>query len=273
MSLPRINWSNDGTLLYELDHANIKTAFIQNSKDILDGDLYKSDTIGKLNATTTYSLLYNFPDTITINKIGFKISNPSSWEGEQWSLWASADSTDGVDGEWIEVYTFARPSTYTYIEHTVDIQNVKWLKGPIVNSSQTWYNFSIFGEYTEPNFELYDANGTSKLNTENLFSETTTISNVVDYSDRKQFKIKNTTDTEHSYTVSIEPLKYGGDLIITNYFSLSSDNGTTKSQTVVTSTVAPGELCEEVIDIWIDLLAVDNTGDGWHYFSINVVEN
>lgn len=273
MSLPRINWGKDGTALYELDNANIKTAYIQDDKNILDGDLYKSDTIGKKNATGSYNLLLNFPDTITINKIGIKISNPSSWDGEQWSLWASSDSTDGIDGTWTEVYEFARPTVYAYTEHVVEIIDIRWLKGPTVNNSQTWYNFSVFGEYTDPDFELYDSNGTERLSSDYLFTETTNISNVSDYSGRKQFKVKNDTDTPHTYTITLEPLKYGGDIIISNYFSLSVDDGTTKAQSVTTSEVAPGELCEEIVDIWTDLLAIDNTGDGWHYFSINIIAN
>lgn len=273
MSLPRLNWSKDGTILYELNNdTNLKTSYQQASTSILDGDVYTSDTIGSISSNSTYNFLFNFPDSITINKIGFKIANPSSWDGEVWKLWGSSDSTDGVDGTWEELLDFNRPSVITYTEYTVEISGITWLRGPTVNKDQSWYNFSIFGEYENANIELWDALGTEKLSYEYLFSETTLIENSSNYSGCKQFKIKNSSTMAKDYTITISPLRYGGDLIISDYVSLSTDGGTTKSPSVTIYSVQPDTLSDDVIDLWTDIEQVNNPADGWHYFSIEVQE-
>lgn len=280
MGLPRINYANDGTKLYSyFPSAATKTIHLQDDINILDGDIYVTSNIDSNPSTNgNYHLMWNFPSGIQIDKIGVKqcfndsggspILTPVTGLG----LWYSNDSTDGIDGTWVEYESTFSATRATYTEWDVNITSCKWLRGPLCTQNYNWYNIFIFGEYTDPSFEIYDAAGTIELNATDYPLGVTSISSLYDYSNRQQFKIKNKTAYTKNYSISITPIKYGGDAIITNNFSLSIDGGTTKSQTVILYNIAPNSLCNEIIDVWVDLLAENNTADGYHYYSVVIEE-
>lgn len=267
MSLPRINYSKDGTKLYRYNFStNTKAIISSDDMSVLDSDIYTANQV----SFSSNSLMFNFPSSINIDKVGVKFNQPSRPSG--WQLSYSADSTDGIDGTWIDVPQTFSHTNNTYTEWEILLNSIKWLRLPSADIDGACYNIFIFGEYENSTFEIWDANGSGELNTEVYPFGITGVTSYTDYSDKKQFKIKNKTDFTKNYNITISPVRYGGDSIISNYFSLSLDGGTTKASNITLYNVEPGAFSAEVVDIWTDLLSTNNPGDGYHYYSILIEE-
>jgi hypothetical protein len=131
------------------------------------------------------------------------------------------------------------------------------------------FRFHLFGEYDSPNFEFWDAAETAEL-TDN-YQALDTAPNSEAYSDFIAFKIKNTDSATHSYTVTVVALKYGGDSIISNYFTLSDDDGATKESSLAISNLTASSFSDE-LRIYADISAANNPADGYHYYYAKIVE-
>lgn len=274
MSFPRINYAKDGTRLYCKNlNTNTKIAYAQGSLNILDGDTTSTSYVGKASNETNYRILFNFPDLINISKVGIK-TMPASGTGQMTnlSILYSSDSTDGIDGTWVEHNTLFSANDAEYTEWEINISNIKWIAMPSFSGVNSFYSIFIFGEYISPRFEVWDVNGTQELKSGDFTFGITNISSNYDYEGKSSFKVKNTTEYTKNYSISILPLKYGGDTVITDNFFLSKDAGVTKLQSITIYDVLPNTLSQDIIDIYASILAINNPGDGNHLYTVVVEE-
>jgi hypothetical protein len=131
--------------------------------------------------------------------------------------------------------------------------------------------FFLFGEYASPLFEYWDENESAEID-DNYALSFVEAENNLDYNESLAFKIKNTDSIDHTYTLELIATRYGGDSVITNFFTLSNDGGITKPTTVTTASIPAGGF-SEVINVYADIPAGNNPADGWHYFSVKVNDN
>ena len=259
----RIHWAFDGTLAY-WGHSTLSTrqAIATDARDILDGDLSKTSYV--LPPSDHPWLLVNFPSPVAIDKIGLRRSGTSPVV-----VRVSNDSTDGFDGTWTPVLEGAGYDVVgVYQLFFPTVQAASWLR--IEASRVNNYNVHLFGEYVSPRFEYWNSSGTAEL-TDDYPLTMANAPNLDDYHGNTQFRLKNTDTSPHSYSLSVKSLRYGGDAIITNNYTLSVDGGSTKLATVAISNLAPGEL-SGVIDVFGDVIKANNPADGYHYFWVDVTE-
>jgi hypothetical protein len=265
MALPRIRYAFDGTVAYQLSLSGVKNILSSDSKNKIDGDQYKDDT---LDIGARY-LLFNFPDTVQLDKVGLKMNSATTGISFQ----ISTDSTDGIDGSWSTLLTDDLDYAYTYQEFALTPTDATWLK--LTRSGGFTFNpfrcAHLFGEYQNPLFELWNTGESAELNTVNYPMSLSDAPNSADYAGSLSFKLKNTDSSTHNYSLTVAPIKYGGDSIITNYFKLSTDGGSTKNLTVTVSSLGAGNF-SAAIGVYGDLTKANNPADGKHYFTINVTQ-
>jgi hypothetical protein len=263
----RINWSKDGTQAYSYSiGSNTKSALSSAQSQILDGDIYKDAAVG-IGDGMGCELMLNFPDTLSINKIGIK----HNYNNSTVRLFVSSNSLDGIDGTWTEVINGTYTNSTVYQEFSCDSTSCTWARIRISSGGYPGtYCAFVFGDYQAAAFEYWDSTAVAKLSVDYPFTFVDAPNNF-DYSHRTQFTIKNTDSSAHTYTINITPVRYQGDSFITNYFTLSKDGGTTKNTTITTASVA-ADTCSEVIDIWAIFTKAQNLADGFHYFSIQAME-
>jgi hypothetical protein len=262
----RINWSVDGSLGYRINVGS-QTRWAMSGSDMtkLDGLPIYNNTSLDLNGI--YGAGINFPSTLYIEKISVILTKASTLSAS-----VSSDSTNGLDGNWTVV---ASGVSYSSPLFALDIPidaTCTWVRFAQSSSIGFVDEFHVFGEYDSPSFEFWNLSETQELSDGySLLLENA--QNHSDYSDYEPFKIKNTnTDgVPHSYAITVTPIKYGGDSLITNYFTLSEDNGATKVSTINIVELQPGAFSAE-LRVYADIPAVNNPADGYHYFTVKVVE-
>jgi hypothetical protein len=260
MAKPRIRWSFDGTLGYTVS-GGVKTAFTATEKSIADGD---KSVISK-NSWGTGTLVFNFPDTISIDRIGFKQNNTGTV-----TIKVSTDSTDGIDGNWTTKITTSAITADIYTEFSWTASNATWLKIDGLNANYV-YCCHLFGEYQNPRFEFWDAAGSAELTTAQIPLAFTTAGNAADISEALTFKIKNTTAASHDYSLTVSAARYGGDAPVTDHVLLSTNGGTNKAATVTVTGLAAGAL-SGTISLYLDMTVAHNPADGAHYGFVHVTE-
>lgn len=274
----RIYWSQDGTALWHsVDNIN-RTQADQNQRTTMDSDPTWTTGVMEWKNGADYSqtiyLYMNFPSAVQIDKIGICFNVDLS-QAVNTQVLVSNDSTTGIDGNWTEVLapTSVPSSTVTqYIEPTPT--SCTWLKIILPHPSypgirEHLRKLMLFGTYNTPQFELWTGDGSSIITQE--YAEMDNAPNSLDYSHYESFQIRNTDGVAHTYNITISPLKVGGDTIVSNYFTLSSDDGVTKAPTLNISNLAAGQLSGE-IRVYCDLPALSNPADGYHYWSVKVAE-
>ena len=265
MALPRIRYSVDGTVVYQLSLTGVKDVFSSDSKYKIDGDQYKDDNV-EIGARY---LLFNFPDTVQIDKVGLKMYSAQS----NISFLISTDSTDGIDGSWSTLLTDSLDYAYTYQEFALTPTNATWLK--LTQSGGfdgTHFKcVHLFGEYQNPLFELWNTGESAELNTVEYPISLPDAPNTGAYSQYFAFKLKNVDASQHNYSLNLSQLRYGGDSTITDNFKLSTDSGSTKLATVTISALGAGLFSSEV-RIYGDVSQVNNPANGKHYYSLKITQ-
>jgi len=258
----RINWSKDNGVAYIYNSNSATRTYINTDNATkIDSDLSNATPLDIFNGEY---IMINLPVAISLSAIKAKMTPSVSGQIAQCSL----DSTDGIDGTWIDLLDNQSYTGLEYKTYTTTPTNCKWIRlGPV----DSLFAFHIFGEYQNPRFEVWSADGLSEL-TGDYPLGVQDIPNSYDYTDRARFKIKNLDIYAHSYSVTITPVRYGGDSVIADYCTVSKDNGATKTSTLTVSNVQPNSLSTETIDVWIDITSANNTADGYHYYSISIEE-
>lgn len=270
MPYPRIRYSLDGTICYTYKpNSNTRENFTTANKQVLDGDLSKTDFVSIADGYYYDVFMANFPDDIIIDKIGIK----HGYSGTI-TIKTSSNSIDGTDGTWTTVGSGSITAN-TYTEFTVTSSATRWLRvhhdGGL--NQQVCYAIWIFGEYQNPRFELWNEGSTAKLNTTAYPLSYPTAYNDVDNLETNKFKIKNLTDSAKTYTVAIGAVRYEGDTTITNYTRVAEEDGDISWTTsLVTASVASGAF-SNTIDAKLELTKANNLADGYHYFYVSVTEN
>lgn len=265
----RIHWSTDGTLAYFwLSQLMSRTALSAADKQIIDSQPYQETNAG----VWADGIILGFPKNIKIEFI--RVCHTGGTSNFAKDVWVSTDSTNGLDGTWTQIVTNVSYTAYQYTELTASsVINCRWLriKHHAMPAENTYArSVHIFGEYQSPRFEFWDAAGSAELTAEYPLS-LDDAENGSTYTDYVAFKLKNTDSASHDYSLSVVPLKYGGDSIVSNYIKLSTDSGSNKSTTVTISGLAAGNLSGE-IRLYGDLTAVQNPGDGLHQFAVDCTE-
>jgi hypothetical protein len=265
MAASRIRWAFDGTLFYTYTPADsIKNLVGASAYYILDGDIYVNPGV---DVTAWYtSHLWNFPCSIKLEKIMYRISATPNAQGV-WTV--SNDSTDGFDGSWTTVNSDSMVGGTNQVFVFDPVVDARWLKGTY------WYQFGrilsfmhIFGQYQSPLFEFWNNAADAELTADYPLS-LANAPNDSDYAGSLNFKIKNTDSSTHSYSLTIVPVKYNADAIITDHFTLSTDGGSTKLSTVTVSSLGAGNFSGS-IGIYGDVTKTHNPANGLHYFAVHV---
>jgi hypothetical protein len=275
MSL-RINWSKDGTILWRSkdNGLSIYNALTQSEMDALDSDpLYNPAGVFNTGQSSNNWLCFNFPQEIEIDKI--QIAHGGDDSSIKY-IEVSSNSNSGIDGQWTSIWTA------DYIPESTLIQDVlitnptpgTWLRmknwKASVASNHSIYKLLLFGEYTSSRYEFWNISETQQL-TEDYPLLLENAPNHTDYTDYEPFKVKNTDSIQHSYEITIQAIRYGGDSLVTDYFTLSEDSGATKVTTITITNLQPGGFTPE-LRIYADIPSVNNPANGYHYFAIKVVE-
>lgn len=272
----RINYSQDGTIVYILpwDSGMVPNGTVGST------DLTILEKIPNLSATTGLALggmVFNFPGVIQLTSIALMHNAPSDKLPGQ-TIWVSSNSTNGYDGTW----TVALPDTgvyqpWTLTEFSITPTNCTWMR---IYKNDLHYNYPytrfcslhLFGEYqgSDERFQFWNAAGNAQLTGHYPldFPQSTMLS---DYNEVKSFTIKNITDSAHTYAISITSLTAAADSLISNYWRLSLDGGTTKAPSITTPSVAAGAISGP-ITVCANFLKTQNPGDGYHYWYISVAE-
>jgi hypothetical protein len=151
--------------------------------------------------------------------------------------------------------------------YTASGETVKWIKVSAGSGAGTISirNIHLFGEYLSPSFEFWDATGTTEMDTDYPLNFGTALKSA-NYSHIEEFKVKNLDSVQHTYTLTVQAIKSGGESFITNNFKLSTDAGATKNSSV-SVTVAAGQF-SGIISVCADVSSASNPADGPHYFCV-----
>jgi hypothetical protein len=265
MAASRIRWAFDGTIAYWYNSVThvITGTYTSVNRYILDGDQYSSSVVG--SSDTQGAFLANFPCEVQIEKVIYKTNATRTC-----SFKISNDSTDGFDGSWTTVNS---DTTVAYSYQTFifsSIVSARWLKCTVDTGSYGFnmYCMHIFGMYQSPLFEFWNNAADAEFTADYPLS-LANAPNDADYAGSLNFKIKNTDSSTHSYSLSIIEVKYNADAIITNYFKLSTDGGSTKLTTVTVSSLGAGNFSGS-IGIYGDVTKANNPANGNHYFAVHV---
>ena len=227
MSSKRIHYAFDGTLAYDYNRTTgTKSAISTSSKYTLDGDATNGDYIMFENG----GIIFNFPDTLSLDKIGWKDDSESPTNGTL-IIEGSTNSTDGLDGTWATLKTVDPiPSDVVYVEWAITPTNVTWLRFRRTSTDTTFdlkvFNLHIFGEYQAPRFEFWDTTETTKF-TANYPLDMADAPNYADYNGSISFKLKNVDASTHSYNFNLNSIKWNDsldlvkDVTIDNYFQIT----------------------------------------------------
>lgn len=271
----RILWSKDGAKSYRWNRASTYALTMSaNESNILDSIPNGLDTIDiDPNNNLTVGIIVNFPNLVQVKALGIKAGHAQSGNV---TVYASNNSSDGFDGTWTTIAsTQAYPAANTYATINMDTTNFNatWLKyvdGSGTNyqlSGRLYYAFHVFGTYINPLFEFWNTAHTVKLDTlTDVFASALTLPNAYSasaYNKTASFCIKNTDLTaSHTYTLSVVAVKYNGDTLITNNFTLSTNS----------VTVAAGQYSSD-ITLTVNIASIDNPADGYHYYGIQAVQS
>jgi len=255
----RIRPSADGTLGYVFDRdSNTKTALSQAIMNLLDGDLLVDSSI---NFNGAQAVMLNFPGDFNIDRVGIKPNATGTFD-----IYTSDNSTDGIDGDWVKVVDAAAYAAGAYAEYPIvsDNTNIRWIRCFHAAGNTAFYAFHVFGEYSTPKGEFWNAAGTEKLDTVKLPLETPTASNAVDFTANMQFKLKNPDVVEHTYVLEVVAVKYNGDALVTDNYLVKDGAGDPASS--ISVTVAAGAFSANVLHVVPNIAHEDNPGDGYHDF-------
>jgi hypothetical protein len=262
----RLRWSYGGKA-WPLDMSIMLrgTEFTASNRKLLDGDPYDSN---KLNTGTYGGIIVQLPQIANITQIITKRDESSTG-----AIQVSNDSTDGIDGTWTTVVTSGTITANVW--HTLTFSSspdCRWIQDKHNSGlgSQNTFGLWIYGVYKAPLYEFWDVGESARFTSEYPLSLAEAL-NSSDYSEKLQFKLKNTDSSTHDYSLSIIKAKYSTDSFVTNKIRLSVDGGSTKLTTVTVSSLGAG-LFSGAIDIWCDVLIADNPADGYHYYSVEVTQ-
>lgn len=274
----RINWSKDGTKAYTIQTNNSISELNSTNKDLLDGDpAWTGGEVGAGWGNEGTRLAFNFPQPITIDKIQLMHTCDG---GNTHVMDVSSNSTNGVDGSWVTVESGSIGSgLYVQTFNITTPTEARWFRirvyGGSAGSYFRWQRWCMFGEYSNPYIEYWDATE-SALITDN-YEVFDTATKESDYTFFKSFKIKNVhPDLQtHSYSLLIDPLWYGGDSFITNYWSLSDKGAATVPGDKVTTlalTDIPYNGFSAEIRVYGDFTIAQNPANGYHYWYVRTTE-
>lgn len=268
----RLAWHTDGTVVWACVATTSSTVVAAAQKDKFNGE---ENTTAYTTYASSTSLAFNFPSACTIESIKFKSSG-----SETFVCQVSTDSLYGYDGTWTDVLasTTHTGSTTVIGDYTITTPtSSQWFKFKATNALGSIGILHLFGAYDDPGFEIWDVDETAEF-LENYPMSLTDAPNNGPYSDYAEFKIKNTDDAAHTYTVYVLPVKDGGDTIISSYFTIGHDANEDTEWTKVdgdtgytTASVAAGDFSIP-LRVYADFTAVQNTADGYHEFFVKVVE-
>lgn len=269
--MPRIHYSFDGTQVWYLNdttHTKVLAGadFGSYGRAVycIDGDLSQSQAV----PNTSNAWLFNFPNVLTISKISIKAN--SSFTA---TVYKSTDTTDGTDGTWTEIASEAL-TAYNYQDITFTPTDTQWIKILTVGVTSACFAIHIFGDYQSPLFELWDNGESAKFSADYPLALANAPNNV-DYHGHLQFKLKNTDTGTHSYSLTIKAMRwntnspYYADSVISSYYTLSVDGGSTKV-TTVTITGLGADSFSGTIDLYGDVVKANNPIDGKHYFAVDI---
>ncbi len=175
----------------------------------------------------------------------------------------------GYDTDWKIVSYGKYVWNQRYQEYSCVLQDCRWLAFRCLYQGFTLYAIHGFGDYIAPRFEFWNVNETEQLNVGEIPLIMPPAVNNVAYHQYLPFKIKNTDTVTHSYSLTIKPLRFGGDPVINDNFKLGKHSeGYMKSGTIVLGDLAPGAFSEE-LRASADIMAIDNPADWLHYFVID----
>lgn len=261
----RVHYAYDGSVVYLISGAGALIAqSLPNRQKLETTPVITSGELTGFNGVAV-----NFPVAASIKKIGVKVRSPGTIG---YDVTVSSDSTNGVDGTWTNVLALSSPPPdRAYTEYGLLELSCTWLKLKRRDTSQgEIFSCFLFGEYNAPRFEFYNEAGSEELSG-NYPLTFPNASNLNDYSQVQKFRIKNTTAAPHTYSLQVNPLRSGGDTVITTNFKLSLDNGANKFNSVTTAQVQPGEL-SDVVSLFADVLRASNPADGDHYWYVDAME-
>jgi len=265
----RIRYSVDDCTTYSWSVSTGTKAIMSSANiQILDGDQYATNMVDFANK----GMMIHFPGNLSINNIKLKFNQSST----SLKIETSADSTDGFDGTWTTLINNGSYLTPNYTMYGMNDTVCTWVRVSNTNGG-TIYCAHIFGTYTVPKIEVWRADKTQEFTADYPLS----FPNIPDssnFSSYVDFKILNKDSVPHSYQLTVGAVKYNGDVIITNYFKLSLDNGVTKATTVIAkseanvSVAVPSNGYSQTVRIYADILKTQNPADGYHYFTIAIEE-
>jgi hypothetical protein len=260
----RIRWSKDGSQFFGSTTDTAPTKILDStSPAFLDGN-------NDFNVYTwKYHALLQLATPVKVVRVGLRFASaPAS----NLIVRGSADSTDGYNGTWTDLFTYSNSLAIDKLyEFAVSGVVCKWIKLWQLPNQCALKTLHVFGEYQSPRFEFWDAAGTSELDNDYPLAFENALKSA-DYSHIETFRIKNLDAAAHNYTVTVEPVRYQGEAFITDYARLSIDGGTTKVTSISIAGLAAGAL-SGVISVCMDFAKTNNPADGPHYFAINVTEN
>jgi len=274
----RINYSKDGTKGYFIQTNNSIGAISSTNMNILDQDeLNSGGSVGSgwANSGTRFAL--NFPQPLRIDKIHVMSTSDS---GNTYEFRVSNNSTNGVDGTWDLVGSgpFGSGTYMQYIPVGTPTEAV-WFRIQVYNgyagNGLGWYRWIVFGEYANPYIEFWDVDELAPI-TDN-YEDYGVATKESDFTHFRAFKVKNVhPDLQtHSYNMIFDPLKNGGDSLITNYWKFSDKGDLTVPADKVSTldlTDIPHNGFSPEIRVYSDFTIAQNPGDGYHYWYARVTE-
>lgn len=187
----------------------------------------------------------------------------------------SADSTDGVDGNWYEkdlgMYFNKSLGAFPAAQKAI----AKWLKFRTDTNKETHKDqiqyIGLFGrDYSLP-LEIWDSLETKQLVNEGDFKFATAYTSA-DFLSKKKFKIKCIAGVTTTFKLTFESCRYHDYTeFVPDVMSYVKASDYKVKLPILEITLNPGEVSEE---LWVkcDIPRMKNLGDGWHYYTI-FIEN
>lgn len=269
----RIYYSKDGTRLYAGDHDQRVAQLSSGSVAIMDSEPYTrsyTDLDGVLS--NTHFLIWQFGQPVTIDRLMW-IYSGSDTTPFTIQLCTDDSTTDGVDGNWIDVGTIT-PVAYQPITANITPISTKWLR-----VRENWwlshlggrnYAWHLFGSYDAPRYTLWESDESLEI-VADTWLDFPDAPNHIDYSETKSFKIRNDLGIARSYQITAMAQDYSGSATIDSHFFISEDDGVTKVKTINFTNISAGGF-SPTIYAHMDMLKNENPGVAAHYPRISIEE-
>lgn len=272
--MTRIIWSRNGASGYKQSYLGALTVQTQTVVNKLDSDFYESTTMADAVASDQYFTI-NLPATATIEKLGLKYIKSFYNSGS--IIIETSLNNDGITG----FTTFYSGACVYNDYHEVSGAPVqcKWIRIRTAAGGQGFFlsNLFLFGNITltgneSIHYKLYDLDLLTELTSPDYLLDYGNIGNRENFLTALQFHIYNDFNFNKTYILTIVPLKYPTDSVITNNVKLSYAGAGFESALSQIQFTVNANSFSDTVSVFANIESINNPADGKHFFYVDIVE-